>query len=154
MRLAASGFTLIELMVVVALAAIMASLAAPSFSNFVNGQRVKAAASDFAMAAVFARSEAIKRNAVVTITQASSGATGWKDGWTVAAGTVPLSSQQAYSGVTLTGPAAAITYTASGRLGAAVDTMTVSGTDGSTRCVAFDLSGLPKSSKSTTGSCS
>ena len=43
------GFTLIELMVVVALAAILAALAAPSFKSFVSGQRVKAAASDFAM---------------------------------------------------------------------------------------------------------
>ncbi len=147
------GFTLIELMVVVALAAIMAAIAAPSFKGFVSGQRVKTAASDFAMTAILARSEAIKRNANVTITSVTSGATGWKDGWTVAVGGTALSQQQAYAGVTFTGPATAITYNGSGRLSAAVDTMTITGTDGSARCVAFDLSGMPKSSKSTSGTC-
>jgi type IV fimbrial biogenesis protein FimT len=148
-----SGFTLIELMVVVALAAILAAMAAPSFKSFVSGQRVKTAASDFAMAAILARSEAIKRNADVTITSVTAGATGWKDGWTVAVGGTPLSQQQAYTGVTFSGPASAITYNGSGRLSAAVTTMTISGTDGSARCVAFDLSGMPKSSKSSSGTC-
>ena len=148
------GFTLIELMVVVALAAILAALAAPSFKSFVSGQRVKAAASDFAMAAILARSEAIKRNADVTITPVTSGATGWKDGWTVAVGATHLRQQQAYTGVTFSGPASAITYNGSGRLAAAVSTMTITGSDGSARCVAFDLSGMPKSSKSSSGTCS
>jgi type IV fimbrial biogenesis protein FimT len=149
-----SGFTLIELMVVVALAAIMAALAAPSFKSFVSGQRIKTAASDFVMAAIFARSEAIKRNADVTITAVTpEDATGWKDGWTVAVGGTALSQQQAYTGVTFSGPASAITYSGTGRLRAAVITMTITGTDGSARCVAFDLSGLPKSSKSSSGTC-
>lgn len=148
------GFTLIELMVVVALAAILAAMAAPSFKSFVSGQRVKTAASDFAMAAIFARSEAIKRNADVTITSVTAGAAGWKDGWTVAVGGTPLNQQQAYNGVTFSGPASAITYNGSGRLSAAVTTMTITGTDGSARCVAFDLSGMPKSSKSSSGTCS
>lgn len=153
MKLKLHGFTLIELMVVVALAAIMASLAAPSFKSFVSGQRTKAAASDFAMTAILARSEAIKRNADVTITSVTSGATGWKNGWTVAVGGTALSQQQAYAGVTFSGPASAIIYHGSGRLSAAVDTMTITGTDGSARCVAFDLSGMPKSSKSSSGTC-
>ena len=147
------GFTLIELMVVVALAAILAAMAAPSFKSFVSGQRVKTATSDFAMAAILPRSEAIKRNADVTITSVTAGATGWKDGWTVAVGGTPLSQQQAYTGVTFSGPTSAITYNGSGRLSAAVTSMTISGTDGSARCVAFDLSGMPKSSKSTSGTC-
>lgn len=153
MKLKPHGFTLIELMVVVALAAIMASLAAPSFKSFVSGQRVKTAASDFAMAAILARSEAIKRNADVTISPATSGATGWKDGWSVAVGATQLSQQQAYTGVTFSGPTSAITYTGAGRLGATVTTMTITGSDGSARCVAFDLSGMPKSSKSSTETC-
>ncbi|MDI1245751.1 MAG: prepilin-type cleavage/methylation domain-containing protein, partial [Rhodoferax sp.] len=82
------------------------------------------------------------------------GAAGWKDGWTVAAGTTQLSQQQAYSGVTFSGPASAITYSSTGRLSAAVTTMTVTGNDGRARCVAFDLSGMPKSSLSSSGVCS
>lgn len=148
------GFTLIELMVVVALAAILAALAAPSFKSFVAGQRIKTAASDFAMAVILARSEAIKRNADVTITSVTAGATGWQDGWIVAVGGTQLSQQQAYTGVTFSGPASAITYNGSGRLGAAVSTMTITGSDGSARCVAFDLSGMPRSSKSSSGTCS
>jgi len=147
------GFTLIELMVVVALAAILAAMAAPNFKSFVSGQRVKTAASDFVMTAIFARSEAIKRNTDVTITSVTSGGTGWKDGWTVAVGGTSLSQQQAYTGITFSGPASAITYKGTGRLSAAVTTMTIVGTDGSARCVAFDLSGMPKSSKSSSGTC-
>jgi type IV fimbrial biogenesis protein FimT len=147
------GFTLIELMVVVALAAIMASLAAPSFKSFVSGQRIKTAASDFVMAAIFARSEAIKRNTDVTITPVTAGAAGWKDGWTVAAGGAQLSQQQAYNGVTFSGPTSAITYKGTGRLSAAVTTMTITATDVNAHCVAFDLSGMPKSSKSSSGTC-
>ena len=154
MRCRSRGFTLIELMVVVALAAILAALATPSFKGFISGQRVKAAASDFVMAANFARSEAIKRNADVTISAASSGSAGWKDGWSVLAGTTQLSKQDAYTGLTFSGPASAITYSASGRLGAAVVPMAITGSDGGTRCIAFDLSGMPRSSKSSTGTCS
>lgn len=153
MRSRSRGFTLIELLVVVALAAILAGIGAPSFSSFIAGQRVKTAAGDFSMAAVFARSEAIKRNADVTLTAVSSGAGGWKDGWTVAdAGGVPLSKQSAFSGLTFSGPSSAITYKNTGRLGAAVTGMTITGSGGSAvRCVSFDLSGLPKSRQ---GACS
>lgn len=151
------GFTLIELMVVVALAAILLGIGVPSFTGFIAGQRLKTAAGDFAMAAVFARSEAIKRNTDVVITAASSGATGWRDGWTVAVagvGGVLLSTQAAYAGLTFSGPSSAITYKGTGRLSAAATTMTITGQNGSTRCVAFDLSGMPRSTTSTTGACS
>ncbi len=147
------GFSLIELMVVVAIAAIVAGVGVPSFTSFIAGQRVKTAAGDFAMAAVHARSEAIKRNADVSVTAASSGAGGWKDGWTVAvAGGTQLSTQSAYSGLTFSGPASAITYKSTGRLSASVTGMTITGSDGSAvRCVSFDLSGLPTSKQ---GACS
>lgn len=151
MRSQARGFTLIELMIVVVLTGIMASLALPSFRSFVASQRVKTAASDFAMAAVFARSEAIKRNADVTLMPASAGATGWKDGWTVAVGTTEISKQSAYTNVTFNGPSG-LTYNRSGRLSATVNTMKIS-LDNSVRCVALDLSGMPNTTISTTGDC-
>lgn len=141
------GFTLIELMVVVALAAIFLGIGVPSFKNFVAGQRVKTAAGDFAMAVVFARAEAIKRNMDVTMTAATSGASGWKDGWTVAAGGNSLSVQPAFEGVTFAGPASGITYKRSGRLSAAVGSMTITGQDGNARCVTIDLSGMPNITK-------
>jgi len=133
-------------MVVVALAALLLGLGVPSFKGFIATQRLKTASSDFSMSAVFARSEAIKRNADVTITAVSGGAGGWTDGWTVASGGTQLSIQSAYSGLTFSGPLSAITYQNTGRLSAAVTGMTISGPDSSAlRCVSFDLSGLPKS---------
>lgn len=140
-------------MVVVALAALLLGIGVPSFKNFVAGQRVKTAAGDFAMAIVFARSEAIKRNADVTLTAAASGATGWQSGWSVAAGATALSTQPAYSGLAFAGPTSTITFNSTGRLSAPASIMTITGQDGSARCVAIDLSGMPKSTKSTTGTC-
>ena len=153
MQYRSRGFTLIELMVVISIMAVLLGIGVPSFKSFVAGQRVKTAAGDFSLALVFARSEAIKRNADVTVTAASSGATGWRDGWTVAAGGVDLSTQSAYSGLVFSGPLSAITYKNTGRLNNVVTTMAISGQDGSTRCIAIDLSGLPKSTKSTSGVC-
>ena len=153
MQYRSRGFTLIELMVVISIMAVLLGIGVPSFKSFIAGQRVKTAAGDFSLALVFARSEAIKRNADVTVTAASSGATGWQDGWTVAAGGVALSTQSAYSGLVFSGPLSAITYKSTGRLNNVVTTMTISGQDGSTRCIAIALSGLPNSTKSTSGVC-
>lgn len=53
------GFTLVELMVVIAVMAILAVLAAPSFNEFIAKQRVKSAAYDLAQTLQTARSNAI-----------------------------------------------------------------------------------------------
>jgi type IV fimbrial biogenesis protein FimT len=153
MHSALAGFTLPELMVVVALAAVMLGIGVPSFRDFVAGQRVKTAAGEYATTLVQARSEAIKRNTDVTVTPVSSGASGWQDGWVVAAGGVTLSTQAAYSGLTFAGPTSAITYKGTGRLSAAVAKMQITSTQDTTsiRCVAIDLSGMPNSTK---GACS
>ena len=47
----ARGFTLIELMIVVTLLAVMLGIAAPSFRDFMAGQRVKTAAGEYAFGA-------------------------------------------------------------------------------------------------------
>jgi type IV fimbrial biogenesis protein FimT len=60
------GFTLIELMVTVAVIAIFSTLAAPSFRQLIALQRVRTAASAITESLWIARSEAIKRNANVT----------------------------------------------------------------------------------------
>lgn len=83
-----NGFTLIELMATVTIAAILMAVATPYFRDFVLGQRIRTASYDIASTLTYARSEAIKRNNSVTIAQASGG---WQYGWTVSTGAATLS---------------------------------------------------------------
>lgn len=139
------GFTLIELMVVITIAGVMLGIGVPSFKNFVAGQRVKTAAGDFSTAAIYARSEAIKRNAEVGLVAAAGG---WKNGWSVKAGAVTLSQQAAFPALTMTSAVAEVVYLGSGRLKEQVLASSLQvAADGasSARCVSFELSGLPKS---------
>lgn len=74
------GFTLIELMVTVAVAVILSMVAVPSFRQFILNQRIKNTSYDLVSALTMARSEAITRNAPVSL--AASGAS-WANGWCV-----------------------------------------------------------------------
>lgn len=78
---ASPGFTLIELMITLAVAAIMLTVAIPSFSNFVKDNRLTSQANTFVASLNLARSEAIKRGTRVYIT--SNNGTTWNDGWKV-----------------------------------------------------------------------
>lgn len=137
------GFTMLELMVVVAIIAILAALAAPSFNKLILDQRIKTMAADLNASLARARSEAVKRNTNVTLTPTGT----WQNGWTIAdpnnAGT-NIESHSGYTGLAATGPAS-VTYQSSGRIqGAAVPNINISAPAGSTfRCVAVDLSGHP-----------
>ncbi len=138
----AAGFTLIELMIVVSVAGVLAMAALPSYNQFVRNQRVKTASFEVFSSLVQARSEAITRNASVTMAPAGGG---WVNGWTLtdASGTV-LRTQEAIPGITLTGPASVI-YNGSGRLASASGSFELNATGSSitTRCITVDLSGRP-----------
>ena len=62
-----SGFTLIELIVVISIAAILASIAIPNFTKMIDSNRTTAATNEFVSALVLARSEALTRGVEVKI---------------------------------------------------------------------------------------
>ena len=57
-----TGFTLIELMVTIALMALFAAFAIPAMNGFVEQQRVNSTLSNYTNALTFARNEAIRQN--------------------------------------------------------------------------------------------
>lgn len=82
----ATGFTLVELMVVIAVAGILTALALPSFSTSIRNSRLAGATNEFIGAVNLARSEAVKTNRGGTICASSNGtscSTDWGAGWIV-----------------------------------------------------------------------
>ncbi len=83
------GFTLLELVITLAIAAIVVGLAAPSFSNMIQDNRLSSQTLDFVAALNLARSEAIKRRTRVTLCKSrneadcSSNNNDWGQGWIV-----------------------------------------------------------------------
>ena len=67
MKRAQAGFTLLELMVVIAIAGILMAVAIPAMRDFIRNGRITAAANDVMAALHFTRSEAIKRRQPVTL---------------------------------------------------------------------------------------
>ena len=81
------GFTLIEVMMAVVVLAILATVALPSLRATVQNNRMTAQANELLTAFQLARSEALKRNAPVSVCPSSDSATctgdDWEDGWIV-----------------------------------------------------------------------
>ena len=67
------GFTAIELMITLAVVAVLAALAAPSFQQLIATQRIKSVASALNESLWVARSEALKRNDKVAFNFTNSG---------------------------------------------------------------------------------
>jgi type IV fimbrial biogenesis protein FimT len=82
------GFSLIELMITIAIAAIIAGLAAPSFRKMLDANRIQTGASALQGDMMFARTEAVKRGSWVSICpstdqQTCTNTNVWQKGWIV-----------------------------------------------------------------------
>jgi type IV fimbrial biogenesis protein FimT len=138
------GFTVIELLIVLAIVAVLASLGMPSFANLIASNRAKGAATDLYFALTKARSEAVKQNANVTM---SPNAGGWQSGWQIVdASSVVLETHGAVPGVTITGGPTNVVYQSSGRIQGSTPSaflVTGTGTSVTQRCVLTALTGRP-----------
>lgn len=90
-----NGFTLLELLVTLAIVSIVVMIGTPSFQNTINNSRLTAAVNELSATMNLARSEAIKRNKFVIVCRAGMYTVGdftgycgeegssWRDGWRV-----------------------------------------------------------------------
>ena len=139
-----SGFTMIEMMITLAVAGVLALLAAPAMTTLIQTQQARTAASELHGALNFARSEALKRGVSIEVVPVSGD---WKNGWRVQlADGSSLRSWPALNPNLASITTGTITYRADGHTTAAPSAMVVrsaSNTQVTARCVFVDLSGRP-----------
>lgn len=87
-KLINSGFTVVELMVTLAIAAILFGYAIPAFNDFTNQRTLTTRVNEFVLAVNFARSEAAKLGGLVSIqaVDATDSNNEWGPGYCVVAG--------------------------------------------------------------------
>ncbi len=82
-----TGFTLVELLMTLIIVSIVVSLGAPALTDMIRSNRLTTQANELVTALNLARSEAIKRNATITMCASSNQNSctndGWKNGWII-----------------------------------------------------------------------
>lgn len=123
-----SGFTLVELMITLAVVAIVVTVAVPAWSDFVSRNRLATANNTLVTALNVARSEAARENGNVSIcpsTDQSSctGTDDWTVGWVVytgngqpSGGTIIQLWEPLADDIALDGPSSALTFAGDGSL--------------------------------------
>ena len=149
------GFTLVELMITVAVVAVLASFALPAVNDYLATGAIRAASSDFYAALLAARSEAIKRRTDAVVAPLQTGGGPWSTGWTVKVGgnlyqqTDALRADVAalVLGGALGANATSVTYGKNGRVTAGAQTVIFYSPSESrvfARCVSIETNGLPR----------
>lgn len=144
----AAGFTLIEMLIAVAILGILTTLAVPSFNDYILGQRLANAAFDLNASLSYARGEAIKRNAAVVLTPTNDA--DWGQGWAITVGATTLRTQSQYANIAIAGSVTSITYNGAGRVSAgSTVSLELDDSTGNAnvapRCIKLSLTGLPYS---------
>jgi type IV fimbrial biogenesis protein FimT len=175
----ARGFTAIELLVTITIAALLASSAVPSFMFALASYRISGQVNGWIGDMQYARAEAIKRGQTVTLcissngTSCATGTTTWQSGWivfgdangnaTVDTGEAVLRRQPALSGsntFTADNSVRAITFNRDGfAIGLPATNVTLTLHDSTsqsslTRCVAVTTVGRTAVQKAGVGNCS
>ena len=160
-----SGFTLLELMVVIAVLAILSAVAAPSIATFISTQRLRNAAFDLVSDLLLARNEALNRQNNVVISPSSASGGEWSDGWTITSPSGTVTSRLGVPVVVRFVPAdssgnalASLTFagTNGGRLATAATPVqiTVKAADvdiGKWTCITLDATGRARAEKKSGG---
>lgn len=161
-----SGFTLVELMIAVAVVAILLALALPSFQGSMRSNRVATTSNELLGSLSLARTEAIRGLGPAGVCASADGATcaattDWANGWIVwrddrAAGGVVVRTVVRYVQpkvrMAITGPNGGVQFTTQGRSQAGANQIGVAASDatGVARCILLNASGQ---SRITQGAC-
>ncbi|WP_132976019.1 GspH/FimT family pseudopilin [Thiobaca trueperi] len=158
-----AGVTLVELVITLSIAAILMTIAVPSFQDLMRTNRTATQVNEFLTALNLARSEAVKRGASVSVCSSTNSTacrtantTNWADGWILyVTGSSPLEILRvwpALSGTaTFTASTGQVTFRGTGQAAAAITfTYTPTGCSGDQRrTIAVSAVGRATSSKAT-----
>jgi type IV fimbrial biogenesis protein FimT len=141
------GFTLIEALVVLSIVAVVMAIGAPNLSFLIGSMNARSASFDLIADLALARSEAIKRNAPVTVEPLVAG--NWAQGWRVTAGAATLRQREALPAALTVAGAANVQFRPNGRTGADTTdtnaTWAITSSNATPRCVVITPTGAARS---------